>query len=57
MKEQTNLSVIPAIAMIGRMAVGARVAQGLAQKGAKEAVKGMAKQAAKGALKVTQTSG
>ena len=44
---------IPAIAMIGRMAVGA-IAKGLAKKGAKEAVKGMAKQAAKGAAKVTK---
>ena len=44
---------IPAIAMIGRMAVGA-IAKGLAKKGAKEAVKGMAKQAAKGTAKVTK---
>ena len=44
---------IPAIAMIGRMAVGA-IAKGLAKKGAKEAVKGMAKQAAKGGAKVAK---
>ena len=44
---------IPAIAMIGRMAVGA-LAKGLAKKGAKEAVKGMAKQAAKGGAKVAK---
>ena len=44
---------IPALMTIGRMAVGA-IAKGLAKKGAKEAVKGMAKKAAKGGAEVAK---